>query len=288
MQAFNVLSEAFLETHPTEAAITLEGVEQKRLARFLSRLTPKAAAKVFEHIDPEIAAECLGRMTPRAAALIVEELGAHVRVAIFRLMASRRQDRLLAVLEEPTAEQMRRMLRFADASAAALMETDVLTLQEDMRTDEAMRRIRRSRLQFEGELYVLDRKHALVGVTTLHALLKARPDQPVSVKMSTDCVRILASTPQRDLLIHPLWVEHNSVAVIDDDNVFLGVVDHRTVAKAAEQLQSGNSSDGGLEAALALGELYWVGLSGMLDGLAGRALAKTKREDPDDGASVKS
>lgn len=288
MKALNALSESFLRTHPTEAALALEDVDQKPLVRFFSRLDPGAAAKVFEHLDPEVAAECLGHMTPRAAATIAGELSAHARVVTLRLMSERKRERLLVTLEEIVAEQTRRLLRFADDSVATLMDTDMLTLPEDMRTDEAMRRIRRSRRQFEGELYVLDRKHALVGVTTLHALLKASPTQLVSECVNAECARVLASTLQRDLPLHPLWVEHNSVAVVDDDGVLLGVVDHRAVAKAGERIRSGNRNEGGLEAALALGELYWVGLTGMLDGLAGRSLAAGKRGDPDDGADIDS
>jgi magnesium transporter len=288
MKAMNALSESFLESHPTEAALALEDVGQKPLGRFFARLDPGAAARVFEHLDPEVAAGCLGRMTPRAAASIVEKLSPHACVVTLRLMSEARRERVLATLDDQIAEQTRRMLRFEDVSVAALMDKDVLTLSEDMRTDEAIRRIRRSRLQFEGELYVLDRKHALVGVTTLHALLKAPPDQLVSESVNVDCARVLGSMAQRDLIVHPLWVEHNSAAVVDNDGVLLGVVDHRTVAKAAERIRSEVRNEGGLEAALALGELYWVGLTGMLDGLAGRSLATTRREEAEDGASSKS
>ena len=287
MKALNALSESFLESHPVDAALALEDVEQKSLARFFAGLAPEAAGKVFEHLDPEVGASCLGLMTPRAAASIVEKLSAHACVVILRLMSERRRERILSTLDDSVAEQTRRMLRFSGESAAALMDTDVLTLQEDMRTDEAMRRIRRSRLQFEGELYVLDRKHKLVGVTTLHVLIKAPPDRPVSESVNPECARVLGDTPQRDLVLHPIWVEHNSVAVVDDDGVLLGVVDHRTVAKAGERLRTENRNDGGLDAALALGELYWVGLTGMLDGLAGRSLSTSKKEESEHGASSK-
>lgn len=288
MKALNALSESFLESHPAEAALALEHVELKSLARFFAPLTPEAAAKVFEHFDPEVGAGCLGLMTPRAAASIVEKLSAHACVVLLRLMSERRRERVMTTLDGSIAEQTRRLLRFSSGSAAALMDTDVLTLQEDMRTDEAMRRIRRSRLQFQGELYVLDRRHKLVGVTTLHVLLKAPPDQLVSESVNPDCARVLGNTAQRDLVLHPIWVEHNSVAVVDDDGVLLGVVDHRTVARAGERLRSEVRNDGGLDAALALGELYWVGLTGMLDGLAGRSLATTRKEESEHGAGSKS
>lgn len=283
MKALNALSESFLRTHPAEAAVALEDVDEKALARFFARLDSEAAAKVFEQLDPEVAAECLCRMTPRAAASIAGGLSAQARMVTLRLMPERRRERLLSALDESIAEHTRRMLHFADESVAALMNTDVLTLQEDMRTDEAMRRIRRSRLRSEGELYVLDRKHGLVGITSLHALLKAPPAQLVSESADTDCARILASTSQRDLVLHPLWVEYNSVAVVDNDGVLLGAIDHRTLVRAGEGTRSGARDDGGLEAALALGELYWVGLTGMLDGLAGRGLVTTRKEEPDDG-----
>ena len=48
MKALNALSESFLENHPTQAALVLEGVEEKALALFFSRLAPRVAGKVFE------------------------------------------------------------------------------------------------------------------------------------------------------------------------------------------------------------------------------------------------
>ena len=61
MKALNALSESFLRNHPAEAALVLEDVDEKPLARFFSRLDPIAAARVFEQLDPQVAAECLGR-----------------------------------------------------------------------------------------------------------------------------------------------------------------------------------------------------------------------------------
>ena len=287
MKALDALSESFLARHPLEAALVLEGVEEKTLARFLGRMEPQAAGRVAEHFDPEVTAACLGRMTLGAAAAILAGMNPHARDVALRQMPARRREGALSHLDEQTAEQARRMLRFPGDSVASLMDTQVLTLPEDMRVDEAMRRIRRIRRQPGEEVYVLDRKHRLVGVTTLYELLVARPDQTVSESMQPDCPRLFASTPQRSLLGHPLWAAHNSVAVVDADEVLLGVVDHRTVASAAEKLPA-RRQDEGLEAALALGELYWMGLTGMLDGLAGRALAESTKEDANRGKDGKS
>lgn len=285
MKALNALSESFLQTHPLEAALALEEADQKDLAKFFGGLTPAAAANVMENLDPEIAGGCLSRMTPRSAASIVEELGAHARIVALRQMPERRRQGVLAALEERVAEQTRRMLRFPDDSVAALMETDVVTLPADMRTAEAMRRLRRSRREIVGELYVVNRKHALVGITTMHALFKAPPDQPVSDSMSGECARVLAGTRQRDLVFHPLWADHNSAAVVDEDDVLLGVVEHRALARERERLREAGRDEGGLQAALALGELYWMGLSGILDGLAGGGIAARRREERDHGSS---
>jgi magnesium transporter len=287
MKALNALSESFLQTHPLEAALALEGADQKALAHFFGSLAPAAAASVMEHLDPEIAGGCLSRMTPRSAASIVQELSANARIVALRQVSDRRREGVLGALEEQIAEQTRRMLHFSSDSVAALMDTDAITLSADMRIKEAMRRLRRSQRQVDGELYVLSRKHELVGVTTMHTLLKAPPDQLISETMSTECARVSAGTPQHGLVRHPLWVEHNSAAVVDEDNVFLGVVDHRTVARAGERLRSANKDEGGLEAVLALGELYWLGLSGILDGLAGGGMAARKTEDGDHGWRAK-
>lgn len=277
------LGESFMRAHPVEAALALEDVEPKELARFFGRIPADQTASVLEFLDNEVVAACLQSMTPGTAGAIVERLRPQTRMVVLRLMPARSRDRILATLEEAIAEQTRRSLRFREGSVAELMETAVRTLTGDTKSGEALQRIRRTRRDAVGTFFVLDRQHRVTGITDLHTLMRSPRDQPISESAREQVPRVLAGTLQSDLVDHPVWAEENSVAVVDEDGVFLGAIDHRAVARARNRLQHDKSRNVGLETAIALGELYWMGLSGVLDGLAGRHDESKKAEEADNG-----
>ena len=146
----------------------------------------------------------------------------------------------------------------------------------DTKCGEALQRIRRTRRDAAGTFFVLDRQHRVTGITELHTLMRSPKDQPVSESARTQVPRVLAGTLQADLVDHPVWAEENSVAVVDEDGVFLGAVDHRAVARARGRLLHERAYD--------TGELYWMGLSGVLDGFSGRRAERTPTKESADGA----
>jgi len=275
------LGESFMRAHPVEAALALEDVDPKVLARYIDRMPPEQSAPVLEFLDNEVAAACLQSTTPGAAAAIVGHLRPQTCMVTLRLMPARGRDRILNSLENDFAEQIRRSLRFPEGSVAELMETAARTLTGDTKSGEALRRVRRTRRDPGGTYFVLDRQHRVTGITTLHTLLQSPKDQPVLESARTDIPRVLAGSLQSDLVDHPVWAEEYSIAVVDEDGVFLGAIDHRSVARARARLAHQKTRDTGLETALALGELYWMGLSGMLDGLSGRHAERTKSQEVD-------
>lgn len=268
MKALTTLSRSFLERHPAEAARVLEQLPDKALARYMARLPPESTAPVLTELDAEAAAGCLRNMTPGTAAAIAQRLDDRVRVAALRRMPERSRERICAAFDEGIAEHTRRLLAVASGSVAAVMDTAAVTLTEDMRVSDAVQRIRRTRTELDGEIFVLNHDRHPVGTTSVHALTKGPRDEPVSSRSRPLVTSVPGNAPQSMLLEPGLWAAHNSVAVVDEDGVFLGVVDHRRVAGLLESLTLDRKGSDGLETLLALGELYWMGLSGMLDGLA--------------------
>ena len=275
------IGETFMRAHPVEAALALEDAEPKDIARFFSRMPADLCAPVIEYLDNGLAAESLADMPPGAAAAIVEHLRPQTRMVTLRLMPARSRDRILGALEKALGEQIRRTLRFREGSVAELMDSSVRTFAGDTKCGEALQRIRRTTRDAAGTFFLLDRQHRVIGITDLHTLVRSPRDQAVSENARTEVPRVLAGTLQSDLVNHPVWAEEGSVAVVDEDGVFLGAVDHRSAARARARLQHESAHDTGFETAIALGELYWMGLTGMLDGFSGRRREETTSKEPE-------
>lgn len=278
MSATARLCERYLASHPADAARTLEGVAERPLARFLARLPTGSAAPALGRMQPARAAACLARMTPGTGASLVVALPLPQRLGILRRVPGQALERILGGLEGDVGEQTRRLLRFPEDSAAALMAPGTMTVAAHASAGEARRLVRAARDDPGRHLYVLDEEQHLVGVLSLHALLRAPRDEPVRALAETGVPRLPAHLSQRRLLEESHWDEHDSLPLVDDDGVFLGAVDHRGLARARAALAAAPPGDDPVDTVLALGELFWAGLSGVMDGMTDAARGARARE----------
>ncbi|MDX1432236.1 MAG: hypothetical protein R3286_07275 [Gammaproteobacteria bacterium] len=274
------LCEKFVAEHPAEAVRALEMLDEKELGRYLSRFTPEVAARALERMTPPHAAACLNHMTPGVGAVIAAEIALELRVAALRLMPERRRAALLERLTGIVAEQTMRLLNLSKGTVGDLMEPAGLILSDDLTAQDARSRVRRSKEELYDPIFVVDRAQRLVGMLGMHALLKARRDDQIATLMHRD-VPLLNAADSRELIFtSPLWYEFDVLAVVDTDNVLLGVLPHHVLHRARREAREEQPGGGALDTMLALGELYWLGLSGVMSGMSGVGTPRTTPAEP--------
>jgi hypothetical protein len=103
---------------------------------------------------------------------------------------------------------------------------------------------------------------------------------------STMCSHVLRLPVRADfasVLAHPGWRDFHVLPVVDDSDVFVGVIRHEKLRSLEDTAKKpGNQA---VSTMLSLGELYWIGLTGMLAGVAATILPQIVQEDKesDDG-----
>ncbi len=285
MQAGELLSAAFLAAHPEDAARVLERLSPGEQARLLARSPAAAAAEVLQRFPPTVAAACLLAMPTPATGAILEVFPLDLKVNIIRPLGEPERTRLLATLEPTAAEPLLRRLRYPEGSAGALMDPYVLTLPEDISVAESLRRAKASRHGLLYYLYVIDRQQRLVGVTTLRQLMRARVSEPLTTVMERNVACINANARSEEVAKSPHWRAFHALPVVDDKGFFLGVIRYETLQRLQDEVQQADHEGSAMDTILALGELYWIGLSGMLRGAASIEAEErpSERRGADDG-----
>lgn len=254
----------FAATHPAEAARVLDSQAPVGVAAILSRLPEEAAAAVLGQIAPASAALALEVVDPERGGLLLARLPAEVAAALLRRVPAASRERLLAHL--PGADRLRPLLVLPEDTAGALMDPKVLALPEDLDLDEVRRRLGRHAPHVALELYVVDREQRLVGVADLREVLDPSRRGPLAA-----VVRAVEPLPARaDLTAmsaHPGWTERGSLPVVDRSGTFLGAVRAERLRQRTHGV-SPQRSRVERDAVVALGELFWLGLSGAFTGLA--------------------
>ena len=252
------------ERHPTEAATLLGAQSAEDAAGVLDRLPEESGATVLGRTAPPVAAGALAQLDPVLAGALVARLPLERAAALLRHLEPEAREGLLATL--PAAERLRSLISYPGGTAGALMDPSVLALPADLDLDEARRQLGEFSTHLALDLYVVDAQHRLVGVADLREVLApSRTGRLSALSRAVDPVGDLADLTS--LAARPGWLHHDTLPVVDDHGTYLGAVRAERLRQVAHQ-EVQRRSRGGADAVLALGELFWLGVSGLFSSLS--------------------
>ncbi|WP_337429846.1 magnesium transporter, partial [Desulfovibrio sp.] len=213
--------------HPADLADHLENLSLEKqvcalrhmptedAAEALAELEGSVAVDVLENLDADVAAQIIAEMEPDDAADVLDELDEEHR------------DVLLGKLTREDSEELRNLLNFDPDSAAGVMNTELILLEENMTADEAITHIRSEMEDKESPYYayVVDKNDKLVGVLSLRDLMLARPGTIVGDAVSGQSVVSVPYDMDKgevaNLLSHYNYL---AMPVVDYEGHIMGVV----------------------------------------------------------------
>ncbi|MGE3509953.1 MAG: CBS domain-containing protein [Vicinamibacterales bacterium] len=263
------LCQVFINSHPGDAARVLERLGDAQAAALLEEMPATVTARVLGAMVPTLAAECLQRLAPETAAAALVELSAGYAVVLLRRLDPHRTTAILAMTPVREAGLLSTILAYPPDCAGSMMDSRVFAASESLRVGETLAALRRVHSQLYDDVFVVDPEHRLVGVVRVRDLLSARRKEPLTTVMSRAVSRLSASAPRVAVLNHPGWRQSHILPVVDAGNVLIGAIAHGTARAIFEEdaLRRPARAEA-VTTAFALGELYWLGLSSVLDGLA--------------------
>lgn len=270
MIAEDRLGRAFLESHPARAAMTLEQTPVPNAAAVLHAVPARAAARVVRDMTVPYAADCLGQLAVEKAAAIVTELTPDDVTGVVRAMESGAREALLAALADDAREPIVRVLAYPEGTAGAVMDPSIFHLPDDVLVADARIRLARAARELLYYLYVVDREHRLVGVLDIPELMLARARHPVSAAMRRDVSRLSVWLPVAQVRDHPGWQSFHALPVVDEEDRLLGAVRYQTLRRLEREASSRGTDPAALTAD-ALAELFRLGTSGFVAGIAATA-----------------
>jgi magnesium transporter len=217
------------------------------------RLLPTADAESFFLALParDMSALLLG--------LPAEERRSWIRLAppddladLIQSSAVEEREHLLALLDEPTRNEVAGLLAYREDEAGGLMNPRYARVRADMTVDEAISYVRkqaRAHLETIYYVYVIDEQNHLQGVVSVKQLLAAKPEKTVRDVMRTDLVTVGEHLDQE--AVSRLFAQHDFVAmpVVDAGGRMKGLV---TVDDIVDVVQEEATEDiqkfGGMEA----------------------------------------
>lgn len=263
MSSLEDISQLFARRHPQDAARLLESLEPASAAGWMGQVPPAVAARVARRLSPLAGRECFKSLTAEQRAHVLAEFLPHLGAAVLRRLPEAERVKSLQSMPLEKRRGLELVLHYPEGTVGALMDPSYLALPEDMSIGEATKRIQRDTDDFSFYVFVVNRSQVLVGVVSIRDLLAQPIDKPLSAVMRDLSFRLSALTDYRSVLNNPDLRRYNALPVTSEDGHYLGAVTEETLTELADEEAAAGRETGG-SAGAALGELYRVGLFGLL------------------------
>lgn len=272
------LLEAFADMHPAQAARALESMPRADAAAVLEELSADAAGALLTAVASVSAANALQALPTTSAAEILSASRPDVAAAILRAMERPKRSPIVEALRPEAALQVKPLIHYASDTAGALLDPGVLAVHESITAEDAIERVRKEPEHALYYVYVVNDDQELVAVTNLRELMAARQGQPLSLLATRDVAFVPATASWQTIVAHPAWSRVHALPVLASDRRFLGVIRYEVARRLERRLIETRLESRGEETAAALGELYGIGLRGLVGWVASGLLGPSDSE----------
>lgn len=267
MKPNNHLTLSYLESHPLDAAHTLERLPAPTSARLLEAIPSELAARLLAAMSPKTAGACLHEIPEFLGTRILHAIPPVAMAHILKVVSPEDTRSLLARLRLRDRLHIERLLYYPLDTVGAHMETVPFTLASDLSVGEALRRVR-AYPPAGNEIFVVDRSQRLVGVVDSVALIKGDAQKPLPTLVRPVPARLSVRTTLSMTRAHPAWQNQRLLPVIEGDGILVGAISYQSVVEATQLIGTHSPANADLiDSVLNLAQLYWTALAEFLHNL---------------------
>ncbi len=255
-------------------------MSHREAALVLGDLAPTVAASLLHYLPSLSAALALEQLAAEDATAILTAVRPDIAAAILRTTPSKRRAAVVECFPSRLQTVIANLLIYAEDTAGALMDPEVLTAFEQEPVHQVLERLQRNPAHALYYLYVIAEDQRLVGVVNMRELMGARPDASLAAVCTRHVAAIAASATWQTVVEHPAWSSVHALPVVDRAGQFVGVLRYETARALERRRASAAQTDSGLQTASALGELFGLGLRGIFQWPASEIAGGSGRREP--------
>jgi len=259
------LAREFILRRPEFAASTLEDQPPEIAAGFLRELPADLAADLLGRLMPTYAGHFLEELDANTSATLLAGVSPDVSSAILRHTRADKRPPILELMPSKAAGACRQLLRYANGTVGACMDSRVFILPDDITIESCIRRMRRSPERTSGQIFVVNRKGRLRGVLQVWDIVRARRDALTSALTAPQRETLPVRAPLVSAANHPAWRDTNELPVVETNGSFVGILRHirmRNVMRTS--VPDGAGSQAG-ETLIEMGVEAWESASQLLE-----------------------
>ena len=209
---------------PSEIGNLLESLPPGKREVVWGLVDPEDDGEVLVHVGDEVRESLIADMDQDELVAAVEDLDIDDLADLVEDLPDTVIDEVLKSMDRENRERLEQVLSYEEDSAGRLMNPDVVTVRADTTVDVVLRYLRlRSELpDHTDHLYVVNRRHQLMGWVALQDLVTHDPATPINklIDAELESIHVNASSEHvaREFSDND-WV---SAPVVNENNILLG------------------------------------------------------------------
>jgi magnesium transporter len=219
------LEEFFQNLHPSDFAEMVEDLNDEQKRELFELLSDEEAAMVLQEMEEFDQVVLIQLLTKKRASAILREMATDDAADLLGELPEAQATELLTLIEED-AEEIRDLLKYPEDSAGGIMATELISFPENMRVEEAIRRLREIATDAETVyyVYVVDEESRLIGVLSLRELIASADGTPLSEIMRKNLISVPVDMDQEEVAKIVSKYDLLAVPVVDERNSLLGII----------------------------------------------------------------
>lgn len=233
--AISALNQHFLLDYPREAARCIESMPSSEASTMLASqpihvllpvwysLASDVELAIFTELPSSRAIELLSELEPARSAELLSRLDEQYREQYFQLLNSQ------------IASEIKILMQYPPESAGQIMDPRVLAFRSNLSVQEAVIRMRQSKLRGLRELYVVDDAGRLEARVDIQDLALATPDESLK-SISRKIADVVQDTASLEDVVEKMQQDTvTDLPVINFDGRLVGVILQLKLASAVQQ-----------------------------------------------------
>ena len=209
---------------PAEIGNLLESLPPDKRMVVWGLVDPADDGEVLVHVGDEVRESLIADMDQDELVAAVEDLDIDDLADLVEDLPDAVIDQLLLSMDRENRERLEKVLSYAEDTAGRLMNPEVVTVRADTTVDVVLRflRLRGELPEHTNHLYVVNRRHQLIGWVALQDLVTRDPATPINQLIDDELESLHVDTPAQEVARQFSDNDWVSAPVVDDGNVLLG------------------------------------------------------------------
>ena len=220
----------FKKYHEADIAEQLAKLPLSDQYQFFLNVTPELGVDVLEEMNLTQQIDFIGTLKTTLAAKYIEEMEPDDAADLIEELQDTDQskaDDIINALPKAEAKDLQELLTYKDDSAGSIMTSQYVSIPENLTVNDALQDIRAQNppdSEISFYIFITDKDHYLLGVTTLRNLLMTKENQSVRSIRNDYAIKAHVDDDQENIAL--LFQKYDVVAlpVVDNDNRLMGLI----------------------------------------------------------------